>query len=90
MIPLSLSLARGFPPVKLFVFVQTFCFCLHQALLYLDKKIGMFLDVLESEGWLENSILVVVSDNGGCPGQGGSNYPLRGAKAAYFEGGTKV
>ncbi|CAM9358702.1 unnamed protein product, partial [Ascophyllum nodosum] len=29
-------------------------------------------------------------DNGGCPADGGCNYPLRGAKQSMFEGGTKV
>ncbi|CAN0388593.1 unnamed protein product [Pylaiella littoralis] len=59
-------------------------------LLYLDKLIGDFVDVLEDEGWLENSIIVVASDNGGCPTDGGTNYPLRGAKGSVHEGGTKV
>ena len=46
--------------------------------------------MLEAHGWLENSIIVVASDNGGCPSEGGSNYPLRGSKQSMFEGGTKV
>ena len=48
------------------------------------------MDFLEDEGWLENSIIVVASDNGGCPFAGGSNYPLRGVKQSMYEGGTKV
>lgn len=58
--------------------------------MYLDKRIGEFMDMLEAEGWMENSIIVVASDNGGCPKDGGSNYPLRGSKQSQFEGGTKV
>ncbi|CAM9166715.1 unnamed protein product, partial [Discosporangium mesarthrocarpum] len=58
--------------------------------MYMDKQIGNFMDLLEENGWLENSIVVVASDNGGCPGYGGSNYPLRGIKHMYFEGGSKV
>lgn len=46
--------------------------------------------MLEEKGWLENSIIVVASDNGGCPSDGGCNYPLRGSKQSMFEGGTKV
>lgn len=63
---------------------------LNQVLMYLDKRLGAFMDDLEDRGWLENSIIVVASDNGGCPGDGGSNYPLRGVKQSVFEGGTKV
>lgn len=46
--------------------------------------------MLDEEGWMENSIIVVASDNGACQGSGGSNYPLRGGKQSVFEGGTKV
>lgn len=56
----------------------------------MDKKIGELMDLLEAEGWLENSIIVVASDNGGCPSGGGCNYPLRGTKGSMFEAGTKV
>lgn len=61
-----------------------------QALLYLDKLIGAFVDTLEEQGWMENSLIVVASDNGGCPVRGGTNYPLRGEKTTYWEGGVKV
>lgn len=58
--------------------------------MYLDHTIGELVEYLETEGWMENSIIVVASDNGGCLGNGGSNYPLRGTKVTYFEGGSKV
>ncbi|CAB1098994.1 unnamed protein product [Ectocarpus sp. CCAP 1310/34] len=61
-----------------------------KVLMYLDKSIGRLVDYLEREGWMDNSIIVVASDNGGCPNSGGSNFPLRGTKASYWEGGTKV
>ncbi|CAM9370429.1 unnamed protein product [Ectocarpus sp. 12 AP-2014] len=61
-----------------------------KVLMYLDKSIGRLVDYLETEGWLENSIIVVASDNGGCPSTGGSNYPLRGLKHSNWEGGVKV
>lgn len=48
------------------------------------------MDMLEEEGWLENSVIVVASDNGACPDDGGTNYPLRGSKHSLYEGGTKV
>ncbi len=58
--------------------------------MYLDHTIRDLVDYLETEGWMENSIIVVASDNGGCPASGGSNYPLRGTKGTYWEGGQKV
>ncbi|CAM9189691.1 unnamed protein product [Choristocarpus tenellus] len=61
-----------------------------EVLMYLDKRIGQFIDSLSTQGWLENSLVVVASDNGGCPTSGSTNYPLRGAKRQYFEGGIKV
>lgn len=61
-----------------------------KVLFYLDKTIGDLVATLEAGGWMENSIIVVASDNGGCPTNGGSNYPLRGIKHSYWEGGNKV
>lgn len=58
--------------------------------MYLDHTIGELVEYLEEEGWMENSIIVVASDNGGCPSCGGNNYPLRGIKHSYWEGGVKV
>lgn len=59
-------------------------------MMYLDKTIGELVTYLEEEGWMENSIIALASDNGGCPTAGGSNYPLRGMKHSYWEGGVKV
>lgn len=58
--------------------------------MYVDKKIGQLVDLLEEEGWMDNSIIVVSSDNGGHPEDGGSNYPLRGRKNTYWDGGCKA
>ena len=58
--------------------------------MYLDKTIGELVAYLEREGWMENSIIALASDNGGCPTTGGSNYPLRGMKHSYWEGAVKV
>jgi hypothetical protein len=38
----------------------------------------------------DNSIIIMASDNGGSPIDGGNNYPLRGAKKTLFEGGQHV
>lgn len=56
----------------------------------MDKRIGQLVDYLEEEGWLENAVVVVASDNGGCPMSGGINTPLRGTKQSNWEGGVKV
>lgn len=58
--------------------------------MFLDKSIGHLMHYLEEKGWMENSIVVVASDNGGDSSEAGSNYPLRGEKASYWEGGCKA
>ncbi len=53
---------------------------------------------LKETGLYDNSIIVVMSDNGAYSDKwpwmpflgGGSNYPLRGQKATYYEGGVRV
>ncbi|CAN0500324.1 unnamed protein product, partial [Laminaria digitata] len=41
-------------------------------------------------GMLDNTLVVLASDNGGCPSGGGSNYPYRGFKHTMFEGGVRT
>ena len=41
-------------------------------------------------GMMDNTLVVVTSDNGGCPSGGGSNYPFRGFKHTMFEGGVRT
>ena len=36
----------------------------------------------------DNTLLIVSADNGGAP-CGGSNYPLKGAEANFYEGGVR-
>lgn len=87
---------RSAPPVNLdlswcmYLVVFVLLVPTHQVLMYLDKTIGQLVDYLEKEGWLDNSVIVVASDNGGCAPDGGSNLPLRGVKNSYWEGGVKV
>lgn len=45
---------------------------------------------LDSLGLMDNTLLVLASDNGGCPIYGGSNYPYRGVKHTLFEGGVRT
>lgn len=57
---------------------------------YVDARIGDVIDSLESEGILDNTIIVFSSDNGATPGYAGQNTPLRGSKGSPFEGGLRV
>ena len=60
----------------------------------LDSSIGQLVESLKQKGsdFWENTIIIFASDNGGwpIPDGHGSNYPLRGAKFTYFEGGIRV
>ncbi|KFM82794.1 Arylsulfatase J, partial [Stegodyphus mimosarum] len=54
----------------------------------LDDSIGKIFEALNNKDMLQNSIIVVSSDNGGASGSG-SNWPLRGAKFQLWEGGVR-
>lgn len=56
----------------------------------LDNGIGQVVQQLKSSGFYQNSILIYSSDNGGQPLFGGSNWPLRGGKGTYWEGGIRA
>jgi arylsulfatase A-like enzyme len=58
----------------------------------MDQAIGMVLDVLDTEGVAENTIVLFFSDNGGAAYAtgGADNVPLRGGKGDTFEGGIRV
>jgi arylsulfatase A-like enzyme len=68
----------------------------------LDWAFGKIVETLEKHGLLENTLIVVSSDNGGVIDDGyqddaviklGShkpNGPLRGGKYSLFEGGTRI
>ena len=55
-----------------------------------DAAIGDIVKSLKEHKMYDNSILIVVSDNGGSPADGGNNWPLRGAKKDYYQGGVRV
>ncbi len=55
-----------------------------------DKSIGQVVDALKSTGQYENTLIFVLSDNGGVQANGVSNYPLRVYKGNKFEGGNRV
>ena len=54
----------------------------------MDESIGKILDLVDSFGQRDNTIVVFFSDNGG--GGGSDNAPLRGGKGKMFEGGIRV
>ena len=47
------------------------------------------LSLEATKAWAQ-TVFVVHSDNGGVRSHGSANYPLRGEKAQYYEGGVKV
>lgn len=61
-----------------------------KSLYMLDDAVGQVVDKLEETGLMNNTYIIVMSDNGGCYLGGGKNGPLRGTKASLFEGGVKV
>lgn len=63
------------------------------ALMAVDNALRDLVAALEQTGMLQSTCLVVHSDNGGYPyypaGHPGNNWPLRGEKFYYFEGGIR-
>lgn len=53
----------------------------------LDEVMTNLTCTLERLNMTDNTVLVVVSDNGGEPTVNGNNYPFRGAKGSYYRGG---
>jgi len=65
---------------------------------HMDHHIGRLVDVLDELKITENTLIVFVSDNGGCVMEGdapggrfpANNGPLRGSKASTYQGGLNV
>ncbi len=65
---------------------------------HMDHHIGQLIDLLDELEIAENTLVVFVSDNGGCVMEGdapggrypANNGPLRGSKASTWQGGLNV
>lgn len=55
----------------------------------LDEGIKNITMTLEAEGFLNNTLIILTTDNGGDTTEGSSNWPLRGNKVTVFEGGVR-
>lgn len=55
-----------------------------------DYGVKRVVDALKSTGAYENTLIIFLSDNGGAPGHGASNAPLKGGKRGVEEGGYRV
>lgn len=74
------------------------------AVSHLDYQIGRVVETLDETGYRDNTLLIVMSDNGGFPNYRGNQYPppdpkltnfssnglLRGQKGQPYEGGIRV
>ena len=65
------------------------------ALELVDTALHDVVAALEAAGLYERAVVVVTSDNGAPTAQGGgvnggSNYPYRGGKMYYYDGGVRV
>ena len=54
-----------------------------------DTSIGMMLDKLKALGIEDHTVVMLLSDNGGVPGNC-TQPPLRAYKGSYYEGGIRV
>ena len=50
----------------------------------LDEAVGNVTRELKQHNMFNNTLIIFTTDNGGSPGEGGNNYPLRGTKVEMF------
>jgi hypothetical protein len=54
-----------------------------------DESVLNVTKTYKQLGLWERTLFILSADNGGNPGDGGNNYPLRGNKATVWEGGVR-
>jgi arylsulfatase A-like enzyme len=62
----------------------------HALIDQVDDSVGRVLDALDSEGMSDNTLVVVLSDNGGTNSYTDNNFPFYGKKTQFFEGGVRT
>ena len=55
-----------------------------------DRGVKRIVETLKATGQFDNTLIVFLSDNGGKPSTGASNYPLAGGKGDVKEGGFRT
>ncbi len=55
-----------------------------------DANIGRVLTALQAAGLDQNTLVIIASDNGGTGHEVNSNYPYKGGKATFQEGGVRT
>ena len=59
-------------------------------LAYLDESIGKVINYLKDNKLYDNTLILMISDNGGSTPIYANNSPLRGSKYTLYEGGIRV
>ncbi|XP_060562376.1 arylsulfatase J-like [Ruditapes philippinarum] len=56
----------------------------------MDEEIGNIVELIQQRGNWNNTVIIFSTDNGGNPKVGGSNWPLKGKKSTFWEGGIRA
>jgi arylsulfatase A-like enzyme len=62
----------------------------HALIAHLDTNIGQVMQALDRNGQADNTLVIVLSDNGGPNTETDNNYPYYGKKTEFYEGGLRT